>query len=445
MYIFPKNLYTDVRIEDVNYTEITYRNGELTQNLRRNYKGAFIRIFDGHRWYYSSTTDVDNIQNEIDKLALIPKENENIMDHPIVKKFEVHKGEYLQFEENDISKVKHEDKLGLLKAYFPIIENKKEIKMWRAVYLDRKVTKEFYSSKGADLKFDYQTCTLAFRYSLNVGGKTLESGYDKTDICFDTLKELDSKLEERLDRDIRYVKEAKPVKPGKYTVIFAPAVTGVFAHESFGHKSEADFMIGDETMMKEWPIGKKVGADNLSIVDTGEILGSGFVPFDDEGTKAKKTYLIKNGILSGRLHSATTAAALEEELTGNARALNFEYEPIVRMTSTYIEAGDKTKEELISEVKEGILVVDYNHGSGMSTFTIAPKISYMIRDGKIAEPVNISVISGNVMETLYEIDGISKEMEIISSSLGGCGKLEQFPLPIGTGGPYIRVKNVTVQ
>ena len=110
------------------------------------------------------------------------------------------------------------------------------------------------------------------------------------------------------------------------------------------------------------------------------------------------------------------------------------------MTTTYIEAGDKTKEELISEVKEGILVLDYNHGSGMSTFTIAPRISYMIRDGKIAEPVNISVISGNVMETLYEIDGISKEIEIISSSLGGCGKMEQFPLPIGNGGPYIRVK-----
>lgn len=445
MYTFPKNLYTDVRIEDVNYSEITYRNGELTQNLKRNYKGGFIRIFDGSRWYYSSTTDVDNIQDEIDKLELMAKENESIMAHPIVKKFEVNKGEFLHFKENDILNVGQEEKLNMLKSFFPLIEEREEVKMWQAVYLDRKIIKEFYSSKGANLKFDYQTCGISLGYVLNVEGKVLRSSCDKTVVDFDELKGLHEKLKETLNRDIEFVKHAKPVKPGKYTVIFAPVATGVFTHESFGHKSEADFMIGDETMMKEWPIGKKVGADNLSIVDTGTTLGSGFIPFDDEGTKAKKNYLIKNGILTGRLHSTATSASLNEELTGNARAINFEFEPIVRMTTTYIEPGEKTKEELISEVKEGILVVDINHGSGMSTFTIAPRISYMIRDGKIAEPVNISVITGNVMETLHEIDGISKEVEILSFTLGGCGKMEQFPLPVGLGGPYIRVSNVTVQ
>ena len=81
----------------------------------------------------------------------------------------------------------------------------------------------------------------------------------------------------------------------------------------------------------------------------------------------------------------------------------------------------------------------------MSTFTIAPSIAYMIRDGEIREPVNIAVITGNVMETLYEIDGISKEIEILSFALGGCGKMEQWPLPVGMGGPYIRVNNITVQ
>ena len=445
MYIFPKNLYTDVRLEDASVSEITYQNGELRQNLKRNHKGGFIRIFDGKRWYYSSTTDIDNIQEEINKLALMAKENERIMENPVVEKFQVNKGDFFKFKENDILNVSQEEKLHLLKSYFPIIENKDEIKMWRAIYIDRKTTKEFYSSKGADLKFDYQTCAVVFRYSLNVNGKTLDSGYDKTVTDFNEIKSLHDKLEKNLARDIEYVTHAQPIKPGKYTVIFSPIATGVFTHESFGHKSEADFMVGDETMMREWTIGKKVGVDNLSIVDRGDIPGSGFVPFDDEGTKANKTYLIKDGILSGRLHSSVTAESLKENPTGNARALNFEFEPIVRMTSTYIEAGDKTKEELISEVKEGILVEEINHGSGMSTFTIAPSISYMIRNGKIAEPVNIAVISGNVMETLHEIDGISKEMELLSFSLGGCGKFEQWPLPVGMGGPYIRVNNITVQ
>ena len=96
----------------------------------------------------------------------------------------------------------------------------------------------------------------------------------------------------------------------------------MFAHESFGHKSESDFMLGDENMKKEWTLGKKVGADILSIYDSGEEEGSGYVPFDDEGTRTQKTYLIKNGVLTGRLHSAATAADLEEEVTGNARAIN---------------------------------------------------------------------------------------------------------------------------
>lgn len=445
MYIFPENLYTDVRLEEVSISEITYENKELRQNLKRNHKGGFIRIFDGERWYYSSTTDIDNIQEEIDNLALMAKKNEKINENPVVKKFEINTGEFLYFQDNDILNISQEEKLTLLKSYFPIISKTEEIKMCRAIYVDSKITKQFSSSKGADLIFDYQTCAIAFRYSINVDGKTLDSKYDKTTTDFDELKLLHEKLKNKIDKDIIYTKDAKPVKPGKYTVIFSPIATGVFTHESFGHKSEADFMVGDETMMREWTIGKKVGVDNLSIVDRGDILGCGFVPFDDEGTKYNETYLIKDGILSGRLHSSLTAESLKENVTGNARAMNFEFEPIVRMTTTYIEAGDKTKEELISEVEEGILVEDIRHGAGMSTFTIAPSISYMIRDGKIAEPVNIAVISGNVMETLYEIDGISNEIEIVFFPLSGCGKMEQFPLPVGMGGPYIRVKNITVQ
>ena len=169
-----------------------------------------------------------------------------------------------------------------------------------------------------------------------------------------------------------------------------------------------------------------------------------YVPFDDEGCRAKTNYLIKDGVLTGRLHSSVTAAFLEEAPTGNARALNFEYEPLVRMTTTYIDKGFQTKEELFAGIKEGIYIDNLNHGSGMTTFTIAPRRAYMIRDGKLAEPVRISVITGNVMNTLYEIDGISDQVELFSFALGGCGKMEQYPLPVAFGGPYIRVKGIQV-
>ena len=106
----------------------------------------------------------------------------------------------------------------------------------------------------------------------------------------------------------------------------------------------------------------------------------GFVPYDDEGTKARKNYLIKNGVLAGRLHSAMTAAALDEGLTGNARAIDCTFEPIVRMTTTYIEGGDLDFDELIAPIEKGYFIKTINHGSGMSTFTIAPSVSLRDRE-----------------------------------------------------------------
>ncbi len=204
-------------------------------------------------------------------------------------------------------------------------------------------------------------------------------------------------------------------------------------------------MIGDETMMKAWALGTRVGSPELCILDRGDLEGNGYVPFDDEGTRARCNPIIKDGILTGRLHSAVTAAALDEELTGNARATSFEFEPIVRMTNTYIGSGSLTRDELFAAVDEGIFIEALNHGSGMSTFTIAPRRAYMIRGGEIAEPVSISVISGNVMETLHNIDGFSDQAESFSFALGGCGKMEQFPLRVGFGGPYIRVSGIFAQ
>ena len=204
-------------------------------------------------------------------------------------------------------------------------------------------------------------------------------------------------------------------------------------------------MLGDETMAKEWTLGKKVGSDLLTIRESGVYEGSGYVPYDDEGSAATDTYLIKNGVLTGRLHSATTAAALNEELTGNARAVNCDFEPIVRMTTTFVENGNSSFDDLVKGVKHGYYVYTVKHGSGMSTFTIAPNIAYEIKDGKIGDPVKIAVITGNVFETLAAIDGVANDKQLLSFVTGGCGKMEQFPLNVGLGGPHVRVKEMNVQ
>ena len=204
-------------------------------------------------------------------------------------------------------------------------------------------------------------------------------------------------------------------------------------------------MLSDESMREEWQLGKTVGSPILSIAEWGGVPGSGYVPYDDEGTKARKNYLIKNGVLAGRLHSAQTAAALDEGLTGNARAIDCTFEPIVRMTTTYIEGGDLDFDQLIAPIQKGYFIKTIRHGSGMSTFTIAPCLAYEIVDGKLGRPAQISVITGSVFETLGLIDGLTKDVELLSFVTGGCGKMEQMGLPVGFGGPYVRVSSMNVQ
>lgn len=445
MIAFPENLYCDLRIEDIFQTDILIENGETKQNRVRLYTGALIRVYDGDKWYYGVTTDIGGLQGEVDKLAALASPNAKIASDKVVRKFEVNQETLVKYENNSVRQVPRMDKLQLIQDYAGLFANFPEATMWKAYYKDVSEVRTFLSSKGANIKYDYQSAAASLRYNLMAGTKPGQGGKDIVKSDFALLQGFADDYSAEISRDIAYTRDAVPVKAGCYTCILAPVVTGVFAHESFGHKSEADFMIGDETMMKAWALGTRVGASELNILDRGDLEGNGYVPFDDEGTRARCNPIIKDGILTGRLHSAVTAAALDESLTGNARATSFEFEPIVRMTNTYIGSGSLTRDELFAGVDEGIFIEALNHGSGMSTFTIAPRRAYMIRGGQIAEPVSISVISGNVMETLHNIDGFSDQAESFSFALGGCGKMEQFPLRVGFGGPYIRVKGIFAQ
>ena len=115
------------------------------------------------------------------------------------------------------------------------------------------------------------------------------------------------------------------------------------------------------------------------------------------------------------------------------------------MTTTVIQEGNQSLEQLFSSVKKGYFIKTVRHGSGMSTFTLAPGLCYEIADGKIGRPVKIAVITGSVFETLGLINGLSEQCEIHAFVTGGCGKMEQFPLSVGMGGPYVSVSAMNVQ
>jgi len=158
---------------------------------------------------------------------------------------------------------------------------------------------------------------------------------------------------------------------------------------------------------------------------------------------ATKTYLIREGKLVGRLHSRETAAKMGEKPTGNARAMNYRYPPIVRMTNTYIEPGQASFNDIIAGIKEGVYAKNWFGGTtSMEMFTFSAGEAYMIRNGKIAEALRPVVLTGNVFTTLNNIDAIAGDLDMNQG--GGCGKGGQFPLPVSNGSPHIRISRCLV-
>ncbi|HDS30089.1 MAG TPA: TldD/PmbA family protein, partial [Firmicutes bacterium] len=228
------------------------------------------------------------------------------------------------------------------------------------------------------------------------------------------------------------------VKAGVYPVICGPQMTGTFIHEAFGHLSEADFVHENPDWKEILKIGRKMGREFLNITDGGLVPGQGgSLKYDDEGTPCTITYLVKDGILNGRLHSRETAAMMNEMPTGNARAQNYRFPPIVRMTNTSIEPGPNTLEEMLADIKYGIYAVKPHGGqTSFEQFTFGAGEAFEIVDGKIGQRLRNVSISGNLFKTLENIDMIANDREW--ESVGYCGKGEQMA-PVGTGGPHIRI------
>ncbi len=442
-YTFPEGLYTDVRIEHINSAEIMFRNAGLKNCIVKSYSAAFIRVFDGSRFWCANTTDINNLQQEIESLASLVSVKTDVTKLPIHNLFSSSRDTVMKFSESDVSKINLDDKLALVKKQIPLLEENKYLKIFRPSYLDNHIVKEFYNSKGADIKYDKQYCMLQTRLNLAEGKKKSFGYYTKSGKAFNEIADYENSLSSYIDECVESMLNSEPVEPGTYTVIFAPDAAGIFAHECFGHKSEADLGSANEVSEEEWAAGKKIAPANLSIIDDGSVESFGYTPYDDEGIKAKKNYLIKNGILAGKMHTVSTALERNEIPTGNARALSYEFEPIVRMTTTYIDKGTQTFEELAAGVGKGIFLKQCGAGSGLSTFSFSPILAYYIENGCITRPVKVSVIFGNVSRALSDIDGISDEVKLYS--IIGCGKIEQMPLPIGEGGPYVRVRNLSVK
>ena len=286
-------------------------------------------------------------------------------------------------------------------------------------------------------------------------GETVQTGRETTGSrrAYEDLTNLEQQVTGAAHRAVDALSLPK-IKGDIYTVVIDPILTGLFVHEAFGHLSEADMAYENPDLLEVMSMGKRFGNEDLQIFDgaapmtldsedEATAMHRGSYYYDDEGTPATTTQLIKDGVLVGRLHSRETAGKLDEKPTGNARCLNYHYPPIVRMTNTWIARGKTPVKELFQDISEGVYARNWLGGmTNGEMFTFSAGEAWMIRNGELAEPVKDVTLSGNVFKTLANIEAIGDDFYWDES--GGCGKGGQSGLPVGCGGPSLRIKEVTI-
>ncbi len=255
------------------------------------------------------------------------------------------------------------------------------------------------------------------------------------------------KFSEEIDELAIKAAQSKTPPPGAYTAVVDNEVVGLLLHEAFGHASEGDGVVTGASILKG-RVGERVASELVTIVDAGLVEGGYPVPYDDEGAPKKRTVIVERGVLKGYLTSRDTSPELGIELTGNARAQDVTFDTLVRQTNYYAEPGDWRVEELFEGISFGIYLKgrgamggQVNPSVGTYTFSIGP--SYIIRNGEPAELVRGVVVSGNILETLKEVDAVARDLKITTSVFGGCGKGGQL-VRVGDGGPHLRTRKIIV-
>jgi TldD protein len=434
--------YLEARLEEGQSSHITYRGKDLDSIGRSTASGGNVRALVRGGWGFTSFNSFDELPGRIAQAIDQAKsagsgESSLAPVEPAVD--EVPAG----IDTNPVT-IPLAEKKKLLDEYNDVIWSTPQIQTSNIGYSDSRKKVIFLNSSGSHITQERADVALRLAAIASKDGEVQQVGLSlgsRGD--FSAIQGLHQKIGE-MSRHAVEMLSAPQAKGGEYTVVLDPILAGVFVHEAFGHLSESDFVYENERLKDIMTLGKKFGGKHLNIVDSAAVPGlRGSYKYDDEGVPAAKTYLIREGELVGRLHSRETAARMKEKPTGNARAINYGYPPIVRMTNTYIEPGNTSFEEMIADIKEGIYAKNWYGGTtSMEMFTFSAGEAYMIRNGRIAEALRPVVLTGNVFSTLKNIDAIGNDLDMNEG--GGCGKGDQMPLPVSNGSPHIRIQKCLV-
>ncbi|MBI2916558.1 MAG: TldD/PmbA family protein [Chloroflexi bacterium] len=434
--------YIEIRWEESEGTRLQYRGRERESVGRSTARGGNVRALVKGGWGFVCFNEMKDLRGKVVEAVrqarLVGSEQSHFAPVPPIE------DAVPPTINKDPIAVPLADKVRLLEEYNGIILGTPGVQSSLVTYGDGRRKVLFANSEGSFIEQGRADISLRVSATARKDGDVQQAGLSLGALGdFGAMEGLHEQVKS-LAQTAADLLKAPRIPGGEYTVVLDPVLAGVFIHEAFGHLSEADHVYENERLKEIMVLGRRFGQRHFNVVDGAAVPGlRGSYKYDEEGTPATKTDLIREGVLVGRLHSRETAARMGETPTGNARALDWRFPPIVRMTNTYIEPGAATLDDLLEGIEDGVYVSNWYGGqTSMEMFTFASGESRRIRHGRIEELVRPVQLSGNLFTTLQNIDAIGNDLDMNQG--GGCGKGMQVPLPVSNGSPHIRIRRCLV-
>lgn len=440
--------YAEIYVEETKANSLALENGKVESAGSTLSYGLAIRILKGFRSVYGYTSDLS--QKSVLSLAkslAASFEGERAITVTAIKKGRV---KIINKVEDHLKDVPAKEKIALLKEAYEIMHQvDPRLVRIQCAFSDSYRTIEIYNAERetANLYLNNEERGRMAFVTVATDGQSFESYFQGPGRCdgwnyFKNVLPWREKAKEAAEKAIMML-TAKECPSGRFPVVITNGWGGVIFHEACGHPLEASATAKGLSVFSDC-IGKQIASPIVSAYDDGTIPNEwGSSNMDSEGVPTKKNQLIKNGICVGYMVDRLNGRRLNMPPNGTSRRQNYQYEPTSRMSNTYIAAGKDDPADIIKDTKLGIYVTNFGGGSvnpATGEFNFSASEAYIIRDGKVAEPVKGCTLIGSAKEILMNIDRVGNDLAL---GQGMCGAASGM-IPVNVGQPTIRLSEITV-
>ncbi len=452
--------YAEARYHKNTSFSIVSRNGTIMGAGQELKEGIGIRVLVNGALGFSATNQLDNenVREAVEKAYRLAKAHARLMKKPIeFDDSRVGRARYGVVEKKPFTSMSLDEKINVHRELWNIVSkapSEAKVPVFFLNYIESIEEKIVANSDGAFIVSRIPRLTIFYNLVVMSPQQGSIQRFEQLGASggLENLEEWS--LYETLDNDVKvYEKilyEAKEPPKQEVDVIVGSEVVGLVVHESCGHPSEADRILGREaaqagmSFIKPGMLGERIGNENATVIDDPTIPGSyGFYLYDDEGVPARPRYLYRNGIIYEHLHNRWTAKIYGTHSNAASRAMDYASEPIIRMANTYFKPGDYSFEELLEDVKLGVYIKSYMEWNIDDTRWSQRYVgleAYLVENGELKGFVRNPVLEVTTKAFYSKVDAVGKELRFYA---GTCGKGEPAQgVPVWFGGPDLRLRKI---